>query len=78
MPGVATSTFALLPVSASGAITITNHSTSANVLVDVAGWTSSGDVTADAGPRPSRRCGFWTPARTAAARRPWEAAGRSA
>jgi hypothetical protein len=52
MPGVITATFALLPVSASGAITITNRSTSANVLVDVAGWLSGGDVTADAGTQP--------------------------
>ena len=52
MPGVTTATFALLPVSASGTITITNRSTSANVLVDVAGWLSGGDVTADAGTQP--------------------------
>ena len=52
MPGVATATLALLPVSAGGAITITNHSTSANVLVDVAGWTFDGSVTADAGIAP--------------------------
>jgi hypothetical protein len=52
MPGVTTATFALLPVSASGAITITNRSASANVLVDVAGWLSGGDVTADAGTQP--------------------------
>jgi hypothetical protein len=52
MPGVTTATFALLPVNASGAITITNRSTSANVLADVAGWLSGGDVTADAGTQP--------------------------
>jgi len=52
-PGVTTATFALLPVSASGAITITNHSASANVLVDVAGWLSGGDPTGDAGTAPA-------------------------
>ena len=53
MPGVITANLALLPVSTSGAITITNHSTNANVLVDVVGWTSGGDVTADAGILPT-------------------------
>jgi hypothetical protein len=52
MPGVATATLVLLPLSAGGAITITNHSASANVLVDVAGWTSGGVATADAGITP--------------------------
>jgi hypothetical protein len=51
-PGVITATFALLPVSASGAITILNHSTKANVIVDVTGWLSGGDVTTDAGTQP--------------------------
>jgi hypothetical protein len=49
MPGVITATFALLPLGANGALTITNHSASANVLVDVTGWLSGGDVTSDAG-----------------------------
>jgi hypothetical protein len=49
MSGAITADLALLPVSAAGTITITGHSPGANVLVDVAGWTSSGDVTADAG-----------------------------
>jgi len=53
MPGVITANLALLPVSTSGAITITNHSTNANVLVDVVGWTSGGDVMADAGILPT-------------------------
>jgi hypothetical protein len=53
MPGVATANLALLPVSGSGAITVTNHSPGANVLVDVVGWTSGGDVTADAGIQPT-------------------------
>lgn len=47
--GVTTANFTLLPVSASGSITITNHSVGANVIVDVAGWISGGDVTTDAG-----------------------------
>ncbi len=51
-PGAATANLTLLPVSAGGAITITNHSAAANVIVDVAGWTSGGSVTADAGTRP--------------------------
>jgi hypothetical protein len=49
--GVATANLALLPVSATGRITITNHSPGANVIVDVAGWVSGGDVAADAGTR---------------------------
>lgn len=47
--GTTTANFALLPVSSSGSITITNHSAGANVIVDVAGWISGGDVTTDAG-----------------------------
>jgi hypothetical protein len=47
--GVTAATLQLLPVSATGAITITNHSPGVNVLVDVGGWVSGGDVTADAG-----------------------------
>ena len=50
MAGVTTANLALLPVSAAGAITITNHSARRqHVLVDVVGWVSGGDVTADAG-----------------------------
>ena len=49
MSGVTTANLVLLAVSASGTITITNHSAGANVLVDVMGWTSGGDGTSDAG-----------------------------
>jgi hypothetical protein len=49
--GVTTANLVLLPVSATGTITITNHSPRANVIVDVAGWISGGGVTADAGTR---------------------------
>ena len=51
MAGVTTANLVLLPVSATGTITITNHSPQANVIVDVAGWISGGGVTADAGTR---------------------------
>ena len=51
MAGVPTANLALLPVSATGKITITNHSPGANVIVDVAGWITGGDVAADAGTR---------------------------
>ncbi len=54
MAGVTTANLALLPVSATGAITITNHSADANVIVDVAGWVSGGDVTTDAGIQATR------------------------
>jgi hypothetical protein len=47
--GVTIANFELLPVNASGAVTIANHSAGANVLVDVTGWVSVGDPTADAG-----------------------------
>jgi len=47
--GVTAASLVLLPVSAAGTITITNHSPDANVLLDVAGWVSGGDVTTDAG-----------------------------
>jgi hypothetical protein len=49
LSGVTTANLTLLPVSADGSVTITNHSPGANVIMDVAGWLSGGDVTADAG-----------------------------
>jgi hypothetical protein len=52
MGGSSTANLTLLPVSATGTVTITNHSPDANVIVDVAGWTSGGDVTTDAGIQP--------------------------
>ena len=51
MARAATANLALLPVSATGMITITNHSAGANVIVDVAGGICGGSVTADAGTR---------------------------
>ena len=51
--GIATANLTLLRVSAAGTITVANHSSGANVLVDVAGWVSGGDVTSDAGAHPS-------------------------
>jgi hypothetical protein len=51
MTGVTTANLVVLPVSATGTITVTNHSPRANVIVDVAGWISGGYVTADAGTR---------------------------
>jgi hypothetical protein len=47
--GGTTANLALLKVSGAGAITITNHSAGANVIVDIAGWISGGSVTTDAG-----------------------------
>jgi hypothetical protein len=52
LAGVTTSNLALVPVGADGSITITNRSPGANVIVDVVGWVSGGDVTADAGTQP--------------------------
>jgi hypothetical protein len=49
LAGVVTSNLALVPVSADGSITITNRSPGANVILDVVGWVSGGDATADAG-----------------------------
>jgi hypothetical protein len=49
MAGVVTSNLTLVPVSADGSITITNRSPGANVILDVVGWVSGGDPTADAG-----------------------------
>jgi hypothetical protein len=50
--GVATANLALLQVSASGSITIANHSPSANAVIDIVGWVSGGDPTGDAGTQP--------------------------
>ena len=54
LSGIPAANLTLLQVSAAGTITVTNHSAGANVIVDVAGWVSGGDVTADAGMQANR------------------------
>jgi hypothetical protein len=53
MTGVTTANMALLPVSASGVVTIANHAPRpTHVLVDIVGYTTDGAAAADAGAAP--------------------------